>query len=169
MTDAEKWIENYSPEDNRKQAAYDQLPHVKQARRDRNKKHRKTPLGKKQALAGARRSRWRARMACLQHYSGIEPQCACCGECELGFLTIDHINSDGSAHRKKSPKTAAGMYFWLQRNGFPTGFQILCFNCNMGREQNGGICPHTQTQTFETRCKSHRRIDQLSSGNNDSC
>jgi hypothetical protein len=21
-------------------------------------------------------------------------------------------------------------------------FQVLCFNCNIGRERNGGMCPH---------------------------
>lgn len=27
---------------------------------------------------------------------------------------------------------------------YPKDIQILCYNCNLGREKNGGICPHQQ-------------------------
>lgn len=67
--------------------------------------------------------------------------CACCGERERLFLTVDHVNNDGAEHRK----TFNGdLYKWLIRQGFPDGFQILCFNCNMGKYRNGGVCPHHQ-------------------------
>jgi hypothetical protein len=56
------------------------------------------------------------------------------------FLTVDHINNDGAAHRKKV--VSAKLYTWLEENRFPVGFQILCYNCNMGKARNGGICPH---------------------------
>jgi hypothetical protein len=31
---------------------------------------------------------------------------------------------------------------WLKRNNFPSGYRVLCMNCNHGRKRNGGICPH---------------------------
>ena len=31
----------------------------------------------------------------------------------------------------------------ISRN-FPDFLQILCFNCNCGRNRNGGICPHME-------------------------
>jgi hypothetical protein len=31
-------------------------------------------------------------------------------------------------------------------NGFPAGFQVLCFNCNQGRRLNHGVCPHVEAQ-----------------------
>jgi hypothetical protein len=76
--------------------------------------------------------------------------CACCGEDELTFLTIDHINDDGAEHRrqmaeaKNTPWLQAGAatYRWLRDNKFPQGFQVLCANCNCGKQWNGGICPH---------------------------
>ena len=34
-------------------------------------------------------------------YSEGQPKCACCGEKELSFLTIDHINGKGNIHRKE--------------------------------------------------------------------
>lgn len=79
----------------------------------------------------------------------------------LAFLTIDHINGDGAAHRKaiygfkqdgtvRSGRGAGGggyrMYKWLRVSGYPVGFQVLCFNCNVGRHINGGICPHEEKQ-----------------------
>jgi ABC-type uncharacterized transport system substrate-binding protein len=38
--------------------------------------------------------------------------------------------------------SATGFYKWLARNGYPSGFQILCMNCNHGKSRNGGVCPH---------------------------
>ena len=72
----------------------------------------------------------------LDHYGRF---CACCGETELKFLTIDHINNDGATHRKKVGH-GAGFYRWLINNNFPEGFQTLCWNCNCGRRL--GPCPH---------------------------
>lgn len=74
----------------------------------------------------------------LDAYGG--PICNCCGETTEMFLCIDHINNDGSEHRKEIRKNTINK--WLKDNNFPKGYQILCFNCNMGKQLNGGICPH---------------------------
>lgn len=81
-------------------------------------------------------------------------KCACCGEAELVFLTIDHINDDGAEHRRQiaaergSQWLQAGSptYRWLRDNNYPEGFQVLCANCNCGRHWNGGICPHKMAE-----------------------
>lgn len=66
-------------------------------------------------------------------------KCACCSETEPAFLSIDHINGGGNKHRKE---IGWGMlYRWLKNNEYPSGFQILCFNCNMAKCFSG-ICPH---------------------------
>jgi hypothetical protein len=78
----------------------------------------------------------------LRHYGG---KCVCCGEDELYFLAIDHIDGDGNTHRKKIKKWGSGFFGWLVKNNFPEGFQILCHNCNMGKHLNGGVCPHKNT------------------------
>ncbi len=73
-------------------------------------------------------------------------KCTCCGETEPLFLTIDHVNNDGAAHRRSMPDgryaTGERMYRWLRDNDFPAGFQVLCMNCNLGKQRNGGVCPH---------------------------
>lgn len=70
-------------------------------------------------------------------------KCACCGESEEAFLGIDHVNNDGSKHRKQINCTKGGtpFYQWLKKNNFPDGFQTLCMNCNFAK-QKLGVCPH---------------------------
>ena len=69
--------------------------------------------------------------------------CACCGETEYTFLTVDHINGGGKAHRQEVGRSTAALHRWLRNNGYPKeDFRILCFNCNSGTYLNGGICPH---------------------------
>lgn len=75
----------------------------------------------------------------LSHYGNI---CQCCGEHRIEFLTIDHINGDGAEHRRNSPaKGGRSTYLWLRRNDYPSGYQVLCFNCNIAKGSSGE-CPH---------------------------
>lgn len=67
--------------------------------------------------------------------------CACCGEMEPIFLSIDHISGGGYKHRK-TVHAGYSMYSWLKRHNYPKGFQVLCRNCNWGKHINDGICPH---------------------------
>ena len=70
------------------------------------------------------------------------PVCACCGETEVGFLTMDHINGGGRAHRRQIGNTPVALHRWLRNHGFPKdNFQILCYNCN-GSKARIGHCPH---------------------------
>jgi hypothetical protein len=74
-------------------------------------------------------------------YGGYK--CACCGETEPLFLSIDHVNNDGAEHRRKlGIKGGTEIYRWLIKNDFPDGFQVLCYNCQQGKRLNNGVCPH---------------------------
>ena len=95
------------------------------------------------AKAGAKRgnSKWRKaniaknREINRQWYANVRKQaiaryggkCTCCGETGHQFLTLDHINGDGAAHRKQ---IGCNLAAWLRRNGWPKGFRVLCWNCN---------------------------------------
>lgn len=74
----------------------------------------------------------------VNHYGG---KCACCGESELDFMAIDHINNDGNEHRK-TIGSGGRLHAWLRREGFPEGFQVLCHNCNFSKHLNNGVCIH---------------------------
>ena len=89
---------------------------------------------------------FQARILALEHYGGTNYKCACCPESEFSFLTIDHIDGKGSEDRIKlvGDKLAAGHHFYrkLKELKFPDGYQVLCMNCQVGRRDNGGVCPH---------------------------
>ncbi len=83
----------------------------------------------------------------IMAYGGYK--CECCGETEPRFMTLDHVFDNGAEHRRsvgtqKSRRVA--IWRWLKINGYPEGYQVLCMNCNAGREWNGGVCPHKTAQ-----------------------
>ncbi len=96
----------------------------------------------------------------LTHYSTPDfPICKCCGTTEPDFLTIDHIDGGGNAHRKQTG--ASGQYSWIKKNGYPAGFQVLCFNCNFSKwnPKNGGRCIHAiDREKARTEMHSNLRI-----------
>ena len=106
-----------------------------------------------------RNKRARIKESVFVAYGGYK--CACCGETEKSFLTIDHINNDGANHRRSitGKRHSAGYhtYIWIVKNGFPKGFQVLCMNCNHGKRMNNGICPH------QVRCNDQSKDVGLSS------
>lgn len=86
------------------------------------------------------REYWRnLRVQALSVYGAA---CACCGEAQDEFLSIDHVNNDGAAHRRSLKTRGAGIWKWLRDQGYPRNFQTLCMNCNFGKHKNGGVCPH---------------------------
>jgi hypothetical protein len=66
------------------------------------------------------------RLRILKHYSNGEMKCAMCGFSDIRCLSIDHINGDGAKHRKK---IKTHLNYWIEKNNYPDGFQILCMNC----------------------------------------
>lgn len=78
----------------------------------------------------------------FEAYGGYK--CACCGETEPLFLSIDHIYNDGNEMRKDGTHRRGGtaFYRWIKMTNYPPGFQVLCMNCNTGKHRNGGVCPH---------------------------
>lgn len=83
------------------------------------------------------------------HYSNGLFACACCGESELDFLTIDYIKNDGARERLAlfGRRDVGGytFYRWLIKNGFPSGHAALCMNCNFSKGKHG-VRVHTKSQ-----------------------
>ena len=80
------------------------------------------------------------------HYSKVVsnsdvPICACCGYSDIRFLNVDHI--DGRKNLSVKEKKLQSHYLWkyLIKTGFPSGYQILCYNCNLGKGREK-YCPH---------------------------
>lgn len=85
--------------------------------------------------ASKKRKGFRDKLKFIEMYGGC---CKCCGEENPSFLTADHINRDGNVERKRG----RGVKYKDLIRSFRKDIQILCFNCNCGRELHDGICPH---------------------------
>jgi len=91
-----------------------------------------------------RQHRQNLKLEIFSHYSNGKLECNCCGENNLGFLSIDHIYGNGNKQRIKLRKPSGYPFFsWLKKKKFPKGFQVLCMNCNWGRRLDG-VCPHNR-------------------------
>lgn len=94
--------------------------------RDANKEHRAT--SQRELLLGYKR-------LVVAAYGGA---CSCCGENEIAFLTVEHLDKNGKEHRK----VRGNFYGYLVKNKFPKdNLTILCMNCNWA-ERNKFKCPH---------------------------
>jgi hypothetical protein len=111
---------------------YYQRPEVKQRIKDWQKKNPEA----------VKRYQYNLKLEVLTHYGSKPPKCACCGETEVRFLSIDHINGDGHEHRRKIGGNGSHLYYWLKKNSYPEGFQVLCYDCNFSKGQSKvQFCP----------------------------
>jgi hypothetical protein len=62
------------------------------------------------ALQAQRDCNRKLKEAAYKAYGGF--RCACCGEAEPLFLSLDHVNNDGAAHRKVFDRRK--LYKWLE-------------------------------------------------------
>lgn len=95
---------------------------------------------------------WTARLRAFDAYGGR--YCACCGETQIEFLTLDHVNNDGNIERRKRSRHGQAngwggkdLYMKLSNEGYPPGYQVYCWNCQGGKHlmmkaTEEGICPH---------------------------
>ena len=77
-----------------------------------------------------KRARLAFRPAIIQHYGGC---CRCCGQINIKFLELHHINNDGPAHAKYHKVSRLNLWRKLYSLDFPDdGFQVevLCANCH---------------------------------------
>lgn len=76
-----------------------------------------------------RTSMRRLKQRVISHYSPSRT-CARCGYSDTRALSIDHMSGGGEKHRREIG-VGSGYHFyrWLIRNNYPSGYQVLCLNC----------------------------------------
>jgi len=79
------------------------------------------------------------RKAVIDGYGG---KCDCCGEKQIEFLAIDHVNGGGQKERKT--KSIGQIMKKIIREDFPEEYRVLCHNCNSSIGFYG-YCPHKRT------------------------
>jgi hypothetical protein len=81
------------------------------------------------AKAAVKLYRKRMKQEVFSHYSCGEISCCKCGYNDIRALSLDHINGGGTKHRKELGKVGTEFYRWLKESEFPTGYQVMCMNC----------------------------------------
>jgi len=98
---------------------------------------------KEKVIEMSKRYRKELKIKALKAYSNNKkPKCVCCGETEIDFLCLDHIDN---IRAKEREKYGLGTSFlkWLKTNNYPKNLklQVMCFNCNFSKRIRG-ICVH---------------------------
>jgi hypothetical protein len=93
---------------------------------------------KKQSLELGRRYNAIRRQKVLDAYGR---KCACCGETEEQFLTLEHKRGDGNKDRREHG--TGYMYQIALKKINKDKYEILCYNCNNARGRYGQ-CPHVK-------------------------
>lgn len=99
-----------------------------------------TPLTRKRVRRAGGTYRIELRREVIAAYGGC---CTCppCGESVFEFLTIEHLQGDGAAHRAKVGRNAQAQLLDIKKRGFPAEYTILCYCCNLAKAIYG-TCPH---------------------------
>lgn len=87
--------------------------------------------------------------------SRLGNKCVCCGEAELEFLSLDHINNDGHLDRKVTGCSGVSFYAYLLRKvefleeKIKT-LRILCMNCHISISKDvNSVCVHKRESKFK--------------------
>ena len=72
-------------------------------------------------------------------FSRVRCFCPGCPCTDWKFIAFDHMGARPKSHKNRSGVALAKT---LRNQNYPSRIQLLCHNCNTGKEIFGGICPH---------------------------
>ena len=82
-----------------------------------------------------------------------KPTCSCCKNNDWKFLVFDHM--DKKLKKKHGKLSGTKLAKRLKEENYPKKMQILCWNCNSGKEITGGkYCAHHLSQSGQKKLKS---------------
>jgi hypothetical protein len=88
---------------------------------------------KKRYIESFRKSKFKLKIEVIEKLGG---KCIKCGENYHEFLTIDHVNNNGSEHRK----LIGSIYRMIRHSTDLSDYQLLCWNCNCSKNINDELC-----------------------------
>jgi hypothetical protein len=103
--------------------------HPDKFRADKRRYKEKHPDKTREAI---KKCNLKLRYNILKYYSYGKMVCNFCGENHYEFLEIDHMAGNGKDHKRQ---ITISLYSWLKQNNYPSGYQVLCSNCNNKKER----------------------------------
>lgn len=86
---------------------------------------------------GAKSAAYRARVM-AEMFDAYGGKCACCGNARRIVLELDHVDNNGAEDRRAVRRTGGfPMAVRLRKEGWPSGFQLLCANCHTEKTKTG--------------------------------
>lgn len=82
--------------------------------------------------------RIRIKQEVITKYGG---SCRCCGEDNVMFLSLDHVNGGGTKERSEDRLLGGRLYRTLRKLPVDPKYQVMCYNCNFAKGDRG-VCPH---------------------------
>lgn len=133
----QRWCKECRSEDSSNYAAM--FPErIKERTRKQTEKRKNNPKYVNYALRYTRK----LKLTVMQGYGGL---CVCCGESNIEFLNIDHVDGGGTEERKQ--RQTQSTYRNIIEDGFPDRYRVLCANCNFSWVAYG-YCPHQETRPW---------------------
>ena len=120
---------------------------TKEKRKEINHKHALKVKNTPEQIAyyaRAKAMRVQLKLKVIELLTDNKNACNCCGEKNLSFLTVDHINADGKIERRNNILTYR-LYKKIIDYPDKEKYQILCFNCNISKSHHQNVCSHSLT------------------------
>jgi len=112
---------------------YDRKNHPEKFVKVNQRRREQFQENREEILAYHKKLRNELKLEVMKHYSKGSPKCNKCGESEINFLVIDHIEGK-KAHGHGKNFGRDKLLTWLRKNEYPNGFQVLCHTCNVIKE-----------------------------------
>ena len=101
---------------------------ITESKKKAARKYFKTEKGHLTLRKAMCKYRLKLRIEVLTYYGNGKLACVECGEDNIFCLTLDHVNGGGGEHKRRIGG-AVKLYPLLKRQGYPSGYQTLCMNC----------------------------------------
>ena len=75
--------------------------------------------------------------------------CQCCGEDKIELLTVEHIRNNG--HNLIYDSNIIQLILILKVKGWPEGYTVLCYNCNLSSKGDRPCCHTEEYKTYEQK------------------
>lgn len=120
-----EYFKNYREQNREKIRMWDRDFKEREKGRLKKERHERYVNNKERHAEYGANNRQRLKRTVIDSLGG---HCFCCGENDIGFLTVEHLLKDGSQHRRE---VNGRVYSDILKQGSPRDkYAVLCMNCN---------------------------------------